>query len=101
MDCDYYTDKELVIIYIGKDGKISTTITNRTTERHYVQDSDNFNEELQKLIKKYTYEKKIYENDTWIEETYKNKYLKKIKYLIPEIVKLIKIYKNVRSYEKI
>ena len=45
MGCDYYIQKEFVIEYECKDGKINTIVTNKTTEKGYIfsfqnEDSD-------------------------------------------------------------
>ena len=36
MGCDYYIQKEFVIEYECKDGKINTIVTNKTTEKGYI-----------------------------------------------------------------
>ena len=87
MDCDYYIQKELVIEYQAKTCKIHTIYTNRVVQKGFifnypneVSDDDGniahrkYNDELERKIKENTYDKILFKNGKWIEETYKKKY---------------------------
>jgi hypothetical protein len=107
MSFDYCIQTELVIEYIDMWGVLHKTRTNTEIKKKYilgVQDKDSnddyqtqlnkYNEELQKYIEKNTYNKNFYENDCWIKESYKKRYIKQISCLCPDLHKLVKVYKT-------
>jgi predicted methyltransferase len=107
MGCDYYIQKEFVIEYECKDGKINTIVTNKTTEKGYIfsfqnEDSDDdmetennkFYAELERMIDENTYDKILFENDNWVKETYKKRYQDYLFKTFNQIYKLKKVYKS-------
>ena len=113
MGCDYYIQSELVILYYDDKGVLSNTKTNINLEKGYVvsvpeEDSDDDDEtqtnkwkiELDKRIRKNTYQKILYEDDKWFKESYQKKYLHYLNILYPRMVKLVKIYKDVSAWER-
>lgn len=113
MGCDYYIQTDLVIVYIDSSNRFSKTMTNRKLKKIYITnipdfDSDDdeetqqkkYNEELQKIINRNNYNKKIYEKDQWIKKSYKKKYLKALPSLCPGIMKIVEIYKKYSAWER-
>jgi hypothetical protein len=113
MGCDYYIQKELVIEYQAKNGKIYTIYTNRTIEKGYIfsypnEDSDDdkdtsytkYRDELEKKITENTYDKILFENGRWIEESYKKKYENYLNETCNNISKLLKVYKKITAWER-
>ncbi len=113
MGCDYYIKTELVIEYVDIIGKISLISTNRSLEKGYVYkapdyDSDDDQEtsykkyqvEIERRIKNNTYNKILFENDTWIKESYRKKYEEQLKKEFKEIHKFKKIHKKITAWEK-
>lgn len=114
MRCDYYIQKELVIEYQSKNGKINTIYTDRTFQKGFifnypneVSDDDIFtaNEkyqiELERKIKENTYNKILFKNGKWLEESYKKKYENSIKETCKDILQLLKVYKKISASERI
>lgn len=112
MGCDYYITSELVIEYIDTMGALSKTITNRILEKGYImsvpeQDSDDdietqqkkYDEELERTIDRRKYKKIMYENEKWVKSSYEKRYVKDLKFLCPNMVKIIKIYKDYNSWK--
>jgi hypothetical protein len=113
MGCDYYINTELVIEYIDIIGRISFIRTNRDISKGYIYnhsdyDSDDDQETAHKKykaaidrkIKENTYNKILFENDTWIKESYQKKYEEQLKGEFKEIHKFKKIYKKVTAWER-
>jgi hypothetical protein len=113
MGCDYYIQTELVIEYVDMVGRISLIRTNCSLEKGYVYqcpdyDSDDDQEtsykkykaEIDKRIKQNTYNKILFDNDTWIKESYRKNYEDKFKREFKEIHKFKKIYKKVTAWER-
>jgi hypothetical protein len=113
MRCDYYIQKELVIEYQAKTGKIHTIYTDRIIQKGFIfnypdEDSDDdiftsnkkFQAELKRKIKENTYNKILFKNGKWIEETYKKKYEKSINETCKDILHLIKVYKKIIALER-
>jgi hypothetical protein len=114
MTCHYYIQKELIIEYQAKNGKIYTIYTDRTIQKGFIfsypnEDSDDdsvtanrkFRLELQKKIKENTYDKILFKNGRWIEESYKKKYEKSLQETCSDILQLLKVYKKLTAYEKL
>lgn len=110
----YYVQSQLVIEYADKYGVMHKTITNTIIKKKYIlsipdnDSNDNYekqfekyNKELQKYIKKNTYNKMLYETDKWVKETYKKRYNKYIWILCPNLHKLLKIYKQYSAWNHI
>ena len=113
MGCDYYIQKELVIEYLDKTGKIFALYTDRNIEKGYIlqsseHDSDDdedtsykkYKEEIERRIKYNTYNKILFENGDWVQESYKKKYEQYLLRTYKEIVKIIKIYKKNTAWER-
>lgn len=113
MGCDYYVQSDLVIEYYDNKGALSSITTNRKIEKRYItyiqdEDSDDdpetqnkkWREELNRCIEKNSYEKILYKDDKWIQDSYEKKYSKEIKILYPRIHKLVKIYKDYTAWER-
>lgn len=107
MTFDYCVQTELVIEYVDMCGIIHKTRTNTEIKKKYIlgvqdEDSDDdyqtqldkYNEELQKCIKKNTYNKILYENHLWVKDSYKKRYIKQIQCLCPGLHKLLRVYKT-------
>jgi hypothetical protein len=107
MGCDYYIESELVIEFRDKDGKIRVIHTNIKLQKGYIfsypdEDSDDdidtqdkkFNAELERRIQENTYNKILFENEVWIEESYKKNYENYLFKTYKDIVNFIKIYKK-------
>jgi hypothetical protein len=113
MGCDYYIQTELIINYYDDKCELITVIANRQIEKGYIfsfcgEDSDDdyetankkYAEELNRIIDKNTYEKILFENNIWVKKSYENKYLPELKTKCPNLVTLIKIYKDYTAWEK-
>ena len=113
MGCDYYIQCELVIEYKCKDGRINTIYTNRSIEKGYVyhyrdQDSDDdditcdkkFKAEIERRIKKNTYNKMLFQNGAWVKESYKTRYEADLIRNYKDIEKIMKIYKKKKAWER-
>jgi hypothetical protein len=113
MRCDYFIQKELVFEYQAKNGKIYTIYTGRTIQKGFIfnypeEDSDDdiitankkFKAELERKIKENTYDKILFKNGKWLEESYKKKYEKSINETCKDILQLIKVYKKLTAHEK-
>ncbi len=114
MRYDYYIQKELVFVYQAKDGKIFTIYTKRKIQKGFIfnypdQDPNDdkftantkFQSELQKKIKENTYDKILFKNGKWIEESYKKKYEVSLNETCKDILQLIKVYKKLLAYERV
>lgn len=113
MVCDYYIQSILVIEYIDKNSAKSITQTNRIIKKCWIGDIPDFDsdddyenqtkkyrEEIERLIKKNTYKKILFENDMWISSSYEKKYIRDIPFLCRNMVKLVKIYKDYSAWER-
>lgn len=113
MSCDYYIQSELVIEFIDEKECMCKTKTNRGLTKVYVfnipnKDSDDdeetqlqkYKKYIEKIIYKNTYKKVLYNNETWVKELYKNRYLQELKMICPRMVKLIKMYKDYIAWER-
>lgn len=113
MGCDYYIQKELVIEYQATNGKICTIYTNRTIQKGYIfsypnEDSDDdqdtaytkYRAELEKKITENTYNKILFENGRWCEQSYKKKYENCLTETCNNILKLLKVYKKMAAWER-
>lgn len=107
MGCDYYIQNEIVIEYLDKFGRLSFIYTNRKIKKGYIfettdYDSDDDQEtcynkykaEIEKQIKSNTYNKILFINDEWMNESYRKKYENMIKTEFKEIAVLKKINKK-------
>ena len=112
MKCHYYIQKELVIEYQAKNGKIYTIYTDRRVQKGFIfsypdEDSDDdfitahskFQAELHKKIKENTYDKILFKNGKWIDETYKKKYENSLNEICRDISHLIRVYKKITAME--
>jgi len=97
MGCDYYTEKSIIINYISSKGETCRIITNTKRERGFINkyepNTDKFNKKMNKYTTKNTYKKMIYENNTWLQDTYQEKYETKFRKWFPHIKDFIQIYK--------
>ncbi len=113
MGCDYYTKSELIIEFIDEKGAMCKTRTNICQERnwiHSVPDADSdedqetqskkYYEELERCIQRNTYKKVLYENETWVKESYEKRYLKELKMICPRMVRLIRMYKDYTAWKR-
>ena len=111
MGCDYYTQSELVIEYMDKNGTKNKITTNKHVERGYIlsitnSDSDDdfetqnikYENELKIRIDRNTYKKILYENNFWISSSYEKRYSPDLKFLCPNMKQLVKIYKNYSAW---
>ena len=114
MVCDYYVQNELVIEYADRYGVFHKTTTNAAIKKHYIMtipddDSDDdietqlykYNKEIEKCIKKHTYNKMLYDNSCWVKESYKKRYNKELSHLCPNLYKMFKVYKTHNAWEHI
>jgi hypothetical protein len=113
MGCDYYIRSELVIEYIDKNGSKSVTKTTIMFEKGYIfsipdEDSDDDEEtqhnkwkaELQRRIEKNIYKKMLYLDDQWLKYSYQKKYATELNIMCPNMVKLVKVYKDYNAWER-
>lgn len=117
MGCDYYVKTDLIIIYYNDKGEIIEIIANSHKEKKYIyfvqdEDSDDdietsrqkWDNELNKRLDENTYQKILFENNTWVKESYKKNYEYEFEYRLqykcPNLVTLIKIYKDVTAWER-
>jgi hypothetical protein len=108
MDLDCYTQSKLVIEYLDKNNVKSVIYTDLKLLKgkisHYLDsDNDDLDQEnrlrIEKRIDKNKYDKMLFENDQWIKKSYKKHYKKSIIKEFKDISKIIKIYKNLSSWE--
>jgi len=109
MGCDYYIQTDLVIEYLDKMGRLSLIYTNRSIKKGYLfkfLDDDTETSykkdkaEIQIIIKNNTYNKILFDNSTWIKETYRKNYKHDIKRQFREIDNIQKIYKKTTAWER-
>jgi hypothetical protein len=113
MGCDYYIQKELVFEYQAKTGKIHTIYTGRTIQKGFIfsypnEDSDDdtitankkYQIELERKIKENTYDKILFKNGKWIDESYKKKYEHLLNETCKDILQVIKVYKKMTAWER-
>lgn len=113
MGYDYYIQKELVFEYQAKTGKICTIYTDRTIQKGFIfnypdEDSDDdlvtenkkYQAELQRKIKENTYDKILFKNGKWVEESYKKKYENSLNETCKDILQLLKVYKKITAWER-
>ena len=95
MVCDYYVDTSLVIEYLSADNRLCKITTDYGNKKRYLsnQKLDDLNDKL----KKHTYIKILYEQNSWIKDSYQKKYEKRLKRDFPLIHKLNKVYKSVNA----
>lgn len=112
MKSHYYIKKELVIEYQAKNGRICTIYTNTKFQKGFIfsypdEDSDDdfiiahrkFKAELERKIKENTYDKILFKNGKWIEESYKKEYENTINESCADILRLLKVYKKMTAWE--
>jgi len=112
MKCQYYIQKEIVIEYQAKNGKINTIYTNRRVQKGFIfnypdQDSRDdfitahwkFKVELERKIKENTYDKILFKNGKWVEESYKKEYENTLNETCTDILQLLKVYKKMTAWE--
>jgi hypothetical protein len=107
----FYVQNELVIDYKDKRGVIQSIYTNREIIKKYIDEpaycdingsdctNQNFKCEIERIIKDNTYNIMLYENGTWLQKSYKNKYKTLLLKMFPEIIEFIKVYKKNTAYE--
>jgi hypothetical protein len=113
MGCDYYIQSEFVIEFIDKSGKISFIYTNRGLKKGYIfnyndQDSDDdeetafqkYDQEIENKIRKNTYNKMLFEDNTWVKDSYRKKYEERFKRDFIQIKDFIKIYKKFTAWKR-
>ena len=111
MGYDYCIQNELVIEYNDNSGKICTIYTNRVinnrclslTNKNDFTDFDTnrviYMIEIEKKINDNTYNKILFENAEWTNESYKIKYERYLLKRYPEIKKIIKVYKKYSAWK--
>lgn len=112
MGCDYYTQSELIILYIDENGAVSKITTNKIVNKCYIYyipgaDSDDdfetlqmdYNTEVQRIVNENTYIKILYEDDKWVKSSYEEIYSTDLKIICQKMVKLLKVYKNYVSWQ--
>ena len=93
-------DTDICIVFkqiakeVGIKKKYILGVQDKDSNDDYQTQLNKYNEELQKYIEKNTYNKNFYENDCWIKESYKKRYIKQISCLCPDLHKLVKVYKT-------
>ena len=113
MGCDYYIQTELVIEYQDRLGRLSFIYTDREIKERYIfqysnYDSDDDDEtmyqkykvELEKQIAKNTYNKILFDNDNWVEDSYKKNYEDRIRRDFEQVNNIKKIYKKFTSWKR-
>jgi hypothetical protein len=100
MNCDYYIQKDLVIEYQGKNGRINTIYTDRNIIKGYIFKDihTKYEDEIKKKIYENTFDEILFKNDEWVKEKsiYKEYLIKNFK----EIVKLVKVYRKTSAWER-
>jgi len=114
MGCDYRIISQLVIHYLDKTGKMSVIYTDTNEKKVYISeyeygyDSDDddyntlvekYNKHLKKIIEENTYDKILFDEERWLEESYKKKYENRIIKQFDDISKLLKVYKRVYCWD--
>lgn len=107
MRCDYSVQTELVIEYLDSIKRKCVIYTDRKLTKGYIvtypdYDSDDdhetsqqkYNLEIERKIIENTYDKIIFDNDTWIKDSYKKKYQQRISREFKDIDIIKKIYKK-------
>jgi len=96
MYSDYCIEKVLVVEYISTNGKVEKIKMNQKREKKIIKFYNSCKKHVKTIHKKcvkHSYEKIIYENNTWTSEKYKEKHETSLKKLYPQIKDFIKIYK--------
>ena len=100
MSCDYYIQKDLVIEYQCKNGRINTIYTDRNIIKGYIfkDPHTKYEDEIKKKIYENTFDEILFKNDEWVKEKsiYKEYLIKNFK----EIVKLVKVYRKTSAWER-
>ena len=99
---DYYVRSELIIEYIHYNGLKCSICTNINIEKCRINNihhsspfqKKEYNDEITRKITKKTCNKMIFENGTWMKDSYKKKYEKRLITTFREIKGFIKIYKK-------
>jgi hypothetical protein len=111
MRCEYYIQKEIVIEYLAKNCKIYTVYTNRTVKKGFVfsypnEGSDDLvttnqtsQDELERKIKENTYDKILFKNGKWINETYRKMYENYLNDICSDFSQLLRVYKKITAME--
>jgi len=112
MRYDYYIQMEIAFEYLTKNCKHYTIYTDRTIKKGFVfnyadQDTDDdlitanrkLRAELERKIKENTYDKILFKNGKWIDETYKKKYENSLNEICRDISHLIRVYKKITAME--
>jgi len=113
MGCDYYVQSDLVIEFIDKDQKYRTVCEEGEPQNNYIlslpdYDSDDdmdtkdskYYAELDKLIQKNTYDKLLFDNGVWVQESYCKNYSRYILTKYSQIHKLVKVYKCTYAWKR-
>lgn len=112
MGCDYYVQSELVIEYINKNNTKSITKTNRDVKKCWIYDNNSNSDDdintqdtkylqsIKNAIEENTYKKIIYQDEKWVSYSYEKKYKKELTYLCPNMLKIIKIYKDYYAWKR-
>lgn len=114
MNCHYYVKSTLVIEYIDKiTSYISIISTDIKINKGYIYYTDDYDSdddeetiaekidlEIEKKIKLNTFNKMLYENSSWIKESYRKKYEGYLLREFPEISRFLKIYKKVTASKR-
>ena len=96
----------------NKSGKNHTIYTDRKVTKSYIfsypdDDSDDdletmnkkYRAELERKIKENTYDKILFKNGKWLEESYKKEYENTINESCSDILQLLKVYKKMTAWE--
>jgi hypothetical protein len=112
MDFYYYIKSDLVIEYKDQMGRKCEIQTDMKIQRGHMEHDGAYDledlenkyskviEKLKKELEKNTYKIILFENDQWLDETYKKEYEKYILREFKEIKKFIKIYKKFTALER-
>ncbi len=104
MSCDYFKQSQIVIEYYGTNGELMKVYTQRVVTNKYIRypediDAINLKEEMCKIIRKYNYNKILFQKNSWEKRSYKKKYEVHLLNLHLQPQSIIKIYKSYTAWE--
>lgn len=112
MSFHYYIKSDLVIEYKDKMGRKCEIQTDMKIQRGYMEHDGKYDlvdlenkyskliENLKKELEKNTYKIILFENDQWLDDSYKKEYEKYLLREFKEIIQFIKIYKKFTALER-
>lgn len=112
INTEYYVQSDLVIEYKDINRLFCKIYTDRNVKKKYIYEYDDYsseddyktsqmklNNKIERKLRKYTFNKILYEKNEWVKKSYKKKYEKYIAKEYKEIVNMLKVYKKVTAYK--